>query len=624
MTFQARIILSFLGLTVACGSVSLWLFQNPVGAMIAESTTRSGIAGATKLAKEAVPGFQSAHERDLLPLLQAAEHDQGASFAMALDPSGLILAHTNVSEKGTLCQDKEALDMLRSGRPEVRVHKMGRDLVLDVSAPVWAPLDEDPSERFLFKVQAGGAIHQRRLGTVRLGLPLRRTQESQAKLFHQMAAIGTSVGLAAVLFAIWLMRSFLKPVKLLVEGTARVARGDYGATVPIHADDELGQLGRSFNHMSKVLAETTVSKDFFSSVLSSMLDPLMVMDPAGHLQMINLAACRFLGYTEQELIGKPVHFLFEETDALLAAEDTSTVDGPGKPQVNRDLHFLTKQGARVPILFSRSVLRDKDGHVTGIIGVAKDLTERKAAEERLARSNRELQDFASIASHDLQEPLRKVQVFGDRLSAKCAEQLGEEGRDYLDRMQKAITRMQTFINDLLTYSRVTSKAMPFEPVDLGKIAGEVVSDLEIRIEQAGGKVDIGPLPVLEADPLQMRQLLQNLIANALKFHRPGAAPMVRVEAENETGPTDPSHPGPVCRLAVRDNGIGFEQKHADRIFKIFERLHGRDEYEGTGIGLAVCRKIAERHGGRITAEGVPNQGATFIVELPMTHEKKAP
>jgi light-regulated signal transduction histidine kinase (bacteriophytochrome) len=258
-----------------------------------------------------------------------------------------------------------------------------------------------------------------------------------------------------------------------------------------------------------------------------------------------------------------------------------------------------------------------------MIGVAKDLSERKAAEERLAHSNRELQDFASIASHDLQEPLRKVQVFGDRLKMKCAEQLGDEGRDYLQRMQNAVARMQSFINDLLAYSRVTTKAKPFEPVDLGKIAEEVMSDLEIRIEQTGAKVDIGPMPSLEADPLQMRQLLQNLIANALKFHRPDASPHVRVEAESVPGALDPAGRGPVCRIYVRDNGIGFEQKHADRIFKIFERLHGREEYEGTGIGLAVCRKIVDRHEGRITAEGVPNQGATFIVELPMAHQEKA-
>jgi signal transduction histidine kinase len=229
---------------------------------------------------------------------------------------------------------------------------------------------------------------------------------------------------------------------------------------------------------------------------------------------------------------------------------------------------------------------------------------------RLEISNRELQDFASVASHDLQEPLRKIQAFGDRLAVRCADQLGPEGNDYLRRMQNAAGRMQTLINDLLAFSRVTTKAQPFVPVDLARVAREVVSDLEARIEQSGATVEVGDLPVLDADPLQMRQLLQNLLGNALKFARPDIAPRVRLGTE------EGAEPGTV-RLAVADNGIGFDEKYLDRIFTVFQRLHGRGAYEGTGIGLAVCRKIAERHGGAITARSRPGEGATFLVTLPL-------
>ncbi len=229
----------------------------------------------------------------------------------------------------------------------------------------------------------------------------------------------------------------------------------------------------------------------------------------------------------------------------------------------------------------------------------------------LERSNRELQDFAFVASHDLQEPLRKIQAFGDRLKGKHGVALGEEGRDYLDRMQAAARRMHTLINDLLTFSRVTSKAQPFVPVDLGKVAQEVLSDLEVRVQETGGRVEIGDLPTIDADPLQMRQLIQNLLGNALKFHRAGVPPVVRMEATVTDGAT------PVCRLNVEDNGIGFDPKYLDRIFTPFQRLHGRTEYEGTGMGLAVCRRIAERHGGGITAESAPGEGARFLVELPL-------
>ncbi len=252
-----------------------------------------------------------------------------------------------------------------------------------------------------------------------------------------------------------------------------------------------------------------------------------------------------------------------------------------------------------------------------------EITKRRRAEEelknfaaRLERSNVELQDFASVASHDLQEPLRKVQAFGDRLKVKSGDTLSEEGRDCLERMQNAAGRMQTLINDLLTLSRVTIQARPFAPVDLRAVTEEVLSDLETLVEKTNGKIEVGDLGIIEADPLQMRQLLQNLIGNALKFHRPDVPPIVKISGRTLSVP-DKIIGVELFRLIVEDNGIGFEDKNADKIFKVFQRLHGRSEYEGTGIGLAVCRKIAERHGGRITAQSVIGEGATFIVDFPI-------
>lgn len=238
------------------------------------------------------------------------------------------------------------------------------------------------------------------------------------------------------------------------------------------------------------------------------------------------------------------------------------------------------------------------------------------ANESLQRSNRELEQFASVASHDLQEPLRKIQAFGDRLQTRCAQGLGDQGRDYLERMLSSATRMRSLIDALLSFSRVTTKAQPFTAVDLSATAQDVVSDLESRIENAGGRVEIGALPTLEADPLQMRQLLQNLISNGLKFARPSEPPVVRVESR--ILPKVEGN-GEVSRfeLLVRDNGIGFEEVYLDRIFELFQRLHGRQEYEGTGMGLAICRKIVERHGGTITARSAPEEGATFVVNLPL-------
>ncbi len=254
-----------------------------------------------------------------------------------------------------------------------------------------------------------------------------------------------------------------------------------------------------------------------------------------------------------------------------------------------------------------------------------EVEERKRAEGRvrdtaaeLTRSNEELEKFAYVASHDLQEPLRKIQAFGDRLGTRHKDQLDGPGHDYLSRMLASAGRMRRLIDDLLTFSRVTSKGQAFARVDLNEVAAGVVSDLEVRIAQAGATVDVGPLPAVSADPSQMHQVLLNLIGNALKFQRPGVPPVVTVRGEVAADGGGRA----VCRLAVADNGIGFDIKYLDRIFQVFQRLHGRDEYEGTGVGLAICRKIVERHGGTITATSTKGEGATFLVALPVDHREE--
>jgi signal transduction histidine kinase len=266
-----------------------------------------------------------------------------------------------------------------------------------------------------------------------------------------------------------------------------------------------------------------------------------------------------------------------------------------------------------------------------MIQLDKSITRQKETEkelkqysERLRVSNRELESFAHIASHDLQEPLRKVMTFGDRLTTKYADVLDDRGRDYLERMQSATERMQKLIASLLSFSRVTTKAQPFVPVDLTKMTQEVITDLEVLIERSKAKMEVEDLTTIHADPLQMRQLLQNLIGNAVKFAKENESPFVKIHGKlinfdnNEENGADLKNTG--YQITVEDNGIGFEQKYSDRIFGVFQRLHGRKEFEGTGIGLAICRRIVERHDGLIEAKGNPGQGASFTVTLPIMHE----
>ena len=239
----------------------------------------------------------------------------------------------------------------------------------------------------------------------------------------------------------------------------------------------------------------------------------------------------------------------------------------------------------------------------------------------LERSNEELQQFAYVASHDLQEPCRKVQAFADRLLSKHGESLNDEALDYANRIVDSGARMQNLVQDLLSYSRISTHGETITEVKLQDVVKEVLNDLEISIQESDATVEIDPLPFIDADPLQMHQLFLNLIGNGLKYRRDGVAPLIKVRAvvmdNGSPGANDDF--SKVCRIQISDNGIGFEQKYAEQIFIIFQRLHGRDKYTGTGVGLAICQKIALRHGGSIKAKSNPGEGATFTITLPVHH-----
>ncbi|TCS89163.1 PAS domain S-box-containing protein [Anseongella ginsenosidimutans] len=272
-------------------------------------------------------------------------------------------------------------------------------------------------------------------------------------------------------------------------------------------------------------------------------------------------------------------------------------------------------------------IRNTDGEIFAGMCVAQDITDVKNYEkelkqhiEELNNSNRELEQFAYVASHDLQEPLRKIRAFGDRLISKYMEAIGEDGRNYIERMQNASARMQKLIDDLLTFSRISRTQEPFEPVDLNKVVLEVLNDLEIAIESKGVQVHVDPLPVINARTGQIRQLFQNLISNAIKFSRDDLPPEIHI---NSQVPDPEKKSDKRIKITIRDNGIGFDEKYAEKIFVIFQRLHGKTEYEGTGIGLAICKRIIENHNGSITAYSHPGEGATFEITLPLKHDRNS-
>jgi light-regulated signal transduction histidine kinase (bacteriophytochrome) len=268
--------------------------------------------------------------------------------------------------------------------------------------------------------------------------------------------------------------------------------------------------------------------------------------------------------------------------------------------------LLAGAAAAMPMLRARGLEQERRRLEALVAQHTRELAEKNA---RLEASNRDLEHFAYVASHDLQEPLRKIRAFSDRITRVYAERLDDTGRDYLSRMTSAAARMQDLIEDLLTLSRVTTRRQPLQRLDLNTLVRDVIGDLEFRIHATQGRVDVDELPIIHGDPVQIRQIFQNLIGNALKFHRPGTPPEVSVIAFAP----DPYR----VEIHVQDNGIGFESKDAEKVFLPFQRLHTRTQYEGTGIGLTICQKIAERHGGLIRAESTPGEGSRFIVILPI-------
>jgi PAS domain S-box-containing protein len=367
-----------------------------------------------------------------------------------------------------------------------------------------------------------------------------------------------------------------------------------------------------------VNGDLPAAEQLLRDIIDTVREPLLVLDPEFRVTQANRAFFRTFRVEPDDTIGEvlfqlgdgqwdiaPLREMLRDKLAVEQQLDDFDVD-----------HVFPGIGRKIMLLNARLV--SQGPHLPRIILLAiEDVTERRFTERRLAEQRRELQrsnaaldEFASVASHDLQEPLRKILSFGDRLNTSAGPALVGTAREDLERMLNAAARMRTLINDLLTFAQVATRVEPFVSTDLAGVAREVIADLETAVADAGGRVEVGTMPVIDADPLQMRQLLQNLLGNALKYRRKETPPVVRLDSSRSGG----QH----CAITVTDNGIGFNEEHAEKIFRMFERLHGRSQYDGSGIGLAICRKIVERHGGTIAATSTIGQGATFTVILPVT------
>jgi PAS domain S-box-containing protein len=329
---------------------------------------------------------------------------------------------------------------------------------------------------------------------------------------------------------------------------------------------------------------------------------------------VNDALCRITGYDRETLLAMGPYEITHPDDVGAGRELTTMLLRGELEEYVRDKRYIRRDGTMVCVHITIGVVRDRAGAPLHLLSMVEDVTERVKAEgqlriyaEALRESNEDLQRFAYVASHDLQEPLRSIVSFSQLLERRCRSELGGEAIEYLDFIIDGGRRMQALIHDLLVFSRAVTTGRPLEPIDTGTVVAEVTRSLSASIEETGTVVSVGQLPIVRGDPSQIHQVFANLVGNAIKYRCPDRPPEIRITAGREDGR---------WRFAVQDNGIGIDSEYHDRIFEVFQRLHTQNEYEGTGIGLAVVKRIVERHGGRCWLESAPGEGSTFFFTLP--------
>ena len=373
--------------------------------------------------------------------------------------------------------------------------------------------------------------------------------------------------------------------------------------------ERTAELSQTNAALAREIAEREQAESRFSAMAQSAVEAIISADSAGHILTWNNGARAIFGHTAHEIVGQPLTRLMPERYHELHRRGLERMGATGESALMGtvlELSGLRKDGREFPLELTLSTWTSAEGRFYG--GIIRDITARQRAEQalrqtaaELAQSNAELAQFAYVASHDLQEPLRAVTGCVQLLQQRYCDQLDAHAHELIAHAVAGATRMHTLIHDLLAYSRVGTRGESLQPTDCAAVLNDVLANLEVSICESGAVVTAAPLPTVMADPAQLRQVFQNLIGNALKFHGE-APPRIHIEVEHEGGE---------WVFAVCDNGIGINPQYFERIFQVFQRLHTQREYAGSGIGLAICKKIVECRGGRIWVTSEPDKGATF-------------
>ncbi len=599
-------------------SVALWVDIHYTKVAVTEAMsaqiTDSAVSDAGSMTLELQKAFISGKELDGIKALHTFTQKTGAAYAGLVSGDNTVIAHTNVALAGTKLEDPLMARAAHSQGAIFRRVSYNGEEVVDAVIPV-SGVKLASSEDILFE---GLGQTSERAGFLRAGLPLTQARKAEMDIIFKLLVMALAIGMTALALSALFARVTLRQVSLLREGIRKVREGDYDFSVQVISNDELGEVAGSFNKLTLGLAETTVSRKYLDSILESMPDPLFISHEEGLIIKANKAAAEFSGYD----FSPPAVFNLKtllEPQTEGAAEPFSLLAWSGHIK-ELDLWFLAKGGKRLPVMLSSAVAGPEGRRQ--VVTVLKDTSQHKESEAKLAQYlkevetvNSELDAFAHTVSHDLKEPLRGIEMFSGMLLSDYAAKMDPQAGDYLARVVKASGRMRRLIDDLLSFARVSRVRNPYEDVSTAKLAADAVAGLSALIEERKALVRVAPdLPAIFCDPVKMGQLFSNLISNALKYNdKP--VPEVDIAAER--------FGEYYWKFSIKDNGIGIPSQYSEEIFKMFKRLHSRQEYGGgTGAGLAIVRKIVEEHNGKIWVESVEGKSSTFYVLIPADLRKQ--